>query len=340
MQSARRNNKQKIKERNMLKTKRLLASLMTLVLAAVAGPAFAQSGRDAQINLVVSYPPGGLSDYFARLMAPKLSESLGMPVIVDNKPGANGAIGTAAVARAKPDGTTISLLPASVLTTNPWLMKDLGYDPQKDVTPLGISLIVPNVLVVNPSVPAKTLPELLALMKAQPGKINYASVGAGSSTHLNGEMLRRLAGVDIVHVAYKGAGPALQDVVAGNVQMMFDNLPAVLPLIQSGKLRAIAVTSAKASPALPGVPPVGQFLPGFEATPWFGFIGPMNMPADLVAKFNAAIVKAARSPDIVEALKVRGGETIAGTPEEMAKLVRSESDQMRQLIKDADITLN
>ncbi|MEI7874629.1 MAG: tripartite tricarboxylate transporter substrate binding protein [Alphaproteobacteria bacterium] len=324
----------------MLKTKRLLASLMTLVLAAVAGPAFAQSGRDAQINLVVSYPPGGLSDYFARLMAPKLSESLGMPVIVDNKPGANGAIGTAAVARAKPDGTTISLLPASVLTTNPWLMKDLGYDPQKDVTPLGISLIVPNVLVVNPSVPAKTLPELLALMKAQPGKINYASVGAGSSTHLNGEMLRRLAGVDIVHVAYKGAGPALQDVVAGNVQMMFDNLPAVLPLIQSGKLRAIAVTSAKASPALPGVPPVGQFLPGFEATPWFGFIGPMNMPADLVAKFNAAIVKAARSPDIVEALKVRGGETIAGTPEEMAKLVRSESDQMRQLIKDADITLN
>ena len=324
----------------MLKTKRLLASLMTLVLAAVAGPAFAQSGRDAQINLVVSYAPGGLSDYFARLMAPKLSESLGMPVIVDNKPGANGAIGTAAVARAKPDGTTISLLPASVLTTNPWLMKDLGYDPQKDVTPLGISLIVPNVLVVNPSVPAKTLPELLALMKAQPGKINYASVGAGSSTHLNGEMLRRLAGVDIVHVAYKGAGPALQDVVAGNVQMMFDNLPAVLPLIQSGKLRAIAVTSAKASPALPGVPPVGQFLPGFEATPWFGFIGPMNMPADLVAKFNAAIVKAARSPDIVEALKVRGGETIAGTPEEMAKLVRSESDQMRQLIKDADITLN
>ncbi len=324
----------------MFKTKRLLASLLTFVLVTIAGSAFAQAGRDAQINLVVSYPPGGLSDYFARLMAPKLSESLGMPVIVDNKPGANGAIGTATVARAKPDGTTISLLPASVLTTNPWLMKDLGYDPQKDVTPLGISLIVPNVLVVNPSVPATTLPELLALMKAQPGKINYASVGAGSSTHLNGEMLRRLAGVDIVHVAYKGAGPALQDVVAGNVQMMFDNLPAVLPLVQSGKLRAIAVTSAKASPALPGVPPVGQFLPGFEATPWFGFIGPMNMPADLVAKFNAAIVKAARSPDIVEALKVRGGETIAGTPEEMAKLIRSESDQMRQLIKDAGITLN
>lgn len=324
----------------MLETKRLLASLLALVLVTMAGSAFAQAGRDAQINLVVSYPPGGLSDYFARLMAPKLSESLGMPVIVDNKPGANGAIGTSAVARAKPDGTTISLLPASVLTTNPWLMKDLGYDPRKDVTPLGISLIVPNVLVVNPSVPAKTVPELLALMKAQPGKINYASVGAGSSTHLNGEMLRRLAGVDIVHVAYKGAGPALQDVVAGNVQMMFDNLPAVLPLVQSGKLRAIAVTSAKASPALPGVPPMSQFLPGFEATPWFGFIGPMNMPADLVAKFNAAIVKAARSPDIVEALKVRGGETIAGTPEEMAKLIRSEGDQMRQLVKDAGITLN
>jgi tripartite-type tricarboxylate transporter receptor subunit TctC len=324
----------------MLKTKGWLAPLLAFVLIAAAAPAFAQAGRDAQLNLVVSYPPGGLSDYFARIMAPKLSEQLGMPVIVDNKPGANGAIGTAAVARAKPDGTTISLLPASVLTTNPWLMKDLGYDPQKDVTPLGVSLVVPNVLVVNPSVPAKTLPELLALMKAQPGKINYASVGAGSSTHLNGEMLRRLAGVDIVHVAYKGAGPALQDVVAGNVQMMFDNLPAVLPLIQSGKLRAIAVTSAKASPTLPDVPPVGQFLPGFEATPWFGFIGPMNMPADVVAKLNAAIVKAARSPDIVEALKQRGGETIAGTPEDMARLIKTEGEQMQRLIADAGITLN
>ena len=324
----------------MLKRKGWFAPLLAVVLAAAAAPAFAQAGRDAQLNLVVSYPPGGLSDYFARIMAPKLSEQLGMPVIVDNKPGANGAIGTAAVARAKPDGTTISLLPASVLTTNPWLMKDLGYDPQKDVTPLGVSLVVPNVLVVNPSVPAKTLPELLALMKAQPGKINYASVGAGSSTHLNGEMLRRLAGVDIVHVAYKGAGPALQDVVAGNVQMMFDNLPAVLPLIQSGKLRAIAVTSAKASPTLPDVPPVGQFLSGFEATPWFGFIGPMNMPADVVAKLNAAIVKAARSPDIVEALKLRGGETVAGTPEDMARLIKTEGQQMQRLIADAGITLN
>jgi tripartite-type tricarboxylate transporter receptor subunit TctC len=324
----------------MYKTRTLFGSLLAFVVLAFAAPGWAQTGRDAQVTLVVSYPPGGLSDYFARLMQPKLAEALGMPVVIDNKPGANGAIGTAAVARAKPDGSTISLLPASVLTTNPWLMKDLGYDPQKDVTPLGVSLIVPNVLVVNPSVPAKNLPELLALMKAQPGKVNYASVGAGSSTHLNGEMLRRLGNVDIVHVAYKGAGPALQDVVAGNVQMMFDNLPAVLPLVQSGKLRAIAVTSTKASPALPDVPPMGQFLPGFEATPWFGFIAPANTPPDLVAKLNAAIVKSARSPDIVEALKVRGGETVAGTPEEMAKLVRTESDQMRQLIKDAGITLN
>ncbi len=324
----------------MHKIRTLFGSLLAFAVLACAAPVWAQTGRDAQMMLVVSYPPGGLSDYFARLMQPKLAEALGMPVVIDNKPGANGAIGTAAVARAKPDGSTISLLPASVLTTNPWLMKDLGYDPQKDVTPLGVSLVVPNVLVVNPSVPAKNLPELLALMKAQPGKVNYASVGAGSSTHLNGEMLRRLGGVDIVHVAYKGAGPALQDVVAGNVQMMFDNLPAVLPLVQSGKLRAIAVTSTKPSPALPDVPPVAQFLPGFEATPWFGFIAPANTPPDVVAKLNAAIVKAARSPDIVEALKVRGGETVAGTPEEMAKLVKAESDQMRQLIKDAGITLN
>lgn len=323
----------------MDKTRRLLASLATLALLAGATPAGAQAGRDQQINLVVSYPPGGLSDYFARLMQPKLAEALGMPVIVDNKPGANGAIGTAAVARAKPDGLTISLVPASTLTTNPWLMKDLGYDPRKDLTPLAMALITPNVLVVHPSVPARDFPELLALMKSKPDAVNYASVGIGSSGHLNGEMLKRLAGVEIVHVAYKGAGPAIQDLVAGQVQMMFDNLPAVLPMIQAGKLRAIAVTSARPAPALPGVPSIGKFLPGYEATPWFGFIGPANIPKDVVAKLSAAIVKAAHSPDIVEALKARGGEIVTNTPEEFAALIEAELGQMGKLIKDANIVL-
>ena len=187
--------------------------------------------------------------------------------------------------------------------------------------------------------PARDFPELLALMKSKPDAVNYASVGIGSSGHLNGEMLKRLAGVEIVHVAYKGAGPAIQDVVAGQVQMLFDNLPAVLPMIQAGKLRAIAVTSARPAAALPGVPPIGKFLPGYEATPWFGFIGPANMPKEIVAKLNAAIVKAAHSPDIVEALRARGGEIVTDTPEEFAAVIKAELGQMRQLIKDANIVL-
>lgn len=319
--------------------KKFLALLAMLGVWVFAMPGWAQAGRDQQVNLVVSYPPGGLSDYFARLMQPKLAEALGMPVVVDNKPGANGAIGTAAVARAKPDGLTISLVPASTLTTNPWLMKDLGYDTLKDLTPLSMGLITPNVLVVNPAVPAKDFPQLLALMKSKPDAVNFASVGIGSSGHLNGEMLKRIGGVDIVHVAYKGAGPAIQDVVAGQVQMLFDNLPAVLPMIQSGKLRAIAITSARPSPALPDVPPIGKFLPGYEATPWFGFVGPAHMPPEVVAKLNAAIVKAAHSPDIVEALKVRGGEIATDTPQEFAAVIKAELEQMRQLIKDANIVL-
>jgi tripartite-type tricarboxylate transporter receptor subunit TctC len=323
----------------MHKTRRWLCLVMGFATLAPAAPVLAQSGRDAQLTLVVSYPPGGLTDYFARLMAPKLSESLGMPVVIDNRPGANGAIGTAAVARAKPDGHTITLVPASTLTTNQWLMNDLGYDPIKDLTPLGITLIVPNALAIHPSVPAQNFQELLDLMRSKPGSLNYASVGIGSSGHLNGEMLKRMVKVDIVHVAYKGAGPALQDLVAGQVQMMFDNLPTLLPMIQAGKIRAMAVTSARPSPALPDVPPIAKYLPGYDSTPWFGFVGPPGMSKEMVDTLNASLVKAANAPDIVAALKERGGEIVSGTPDEMAKTIRTESAEMGQLIKDAHISL-
>ena len=205
---------------------------------ALASPAMAQFPGKEPITIVVPYPPGGLGDYFVRLVAPKLAELLGTTVLVDNRAGANGAIGTTAVARAKPDGHTLVFVPASTVTTNQWLMKDLGYDPLKDLTPIVLALAVPNVLVVNPGVPAQTLPELLDLARSKPGSLNYASVGMGSSTHLQAEMLKRGANIDIVHVTYKGAGPALQDLLAGQVQMMFDNMPSVLPLVQAGKLRA------------------------------------------------------------------------------------------------------
>jgi tripartite-type tricarboxylate transporter receptor subunit TctC len=324
----------------MRSIRNLLASLLTLVLLGVAGPAIAQQfPGNGPLTIVVSYPPGGLSDYFARLVGAKLAESLGITVLVENKPGANGSIGTAFVARAKPDGHTISFLPASTVTTNQWLMKDMGFDPLKDLTPLTLALVVPNVLVVPPGSPAKNFSELLEMAKAKPGTINFGSVGVGSSPHLQGEMLKRLAKIDIVHVAYKGAGPALQDLMAGQVQMMFDNLPSVLPMIQSGKLRALAVTSAAPAPLLPDVPPIAKFLPGFEATPWFGFVGPANMPKEIVAKLHEHLVRAVKSEDIVKALQARGGEVVTSSPEELGKLMRTESEQMHQLIKDANISL-
>ena len=295
-----------------------LGGMVGLVLLALGAPAAAQFPGTAPITIVMPYPPGGLGDYFVRLVAPKLAESLGTTVLVDNRPGANGAIGTAAVARAKPDGHTIVFVPASTVTTNQWLMKDLGYDPLKDLTPLALVLAVPNVLVVNPSVPAQTLPELLELARRKPGTVNYASVGMGSSTHLQAEMLKRSAKVDIVHVAYKGAGPALQDLLAGQVQMMFDNMPSSLPMIQAGKLRALAVTSAKPSPALPDVPPVGKFVSGFEEMPWFAFLGPAGLPPDIVATLNEHLIRAVRSPDVVQALAARGGEIKTSTPGQLS----------------------
>lgn len=324
----------------MHKTRSLLASLLTIVLLAFAAPLAAQQfPGSAPLTIVVPYPPGGLSDYFARLVGAKLAESLGVTVLVDNRPGANGAIGTATVSRAKPDGHIIAFVPASTLTTNQWLMKDMGFDPVKDLTPLTLALVVPNVLVVGPSFPAKDFAELLAMARAKPGSVNFASVGVGSSPHLQGEMLKRMAKIDLVHVAYKGAGPALQDLLAGQVQMMFDNLPSVLPMVQSGKLRALAVTSAKPAPILPDVPPIGKFLPGFEATPWFGFVGPAGLPKDIVAKLAEHLIRAVKSPDVVKALEARGGEIVTDTPEAFGALIKSEGDQMRQLIKDANISL-
>jgi tripartite-type tricarboxylate transporter receptor subunit TctC len=320
-----------------------MTKLFAFVVAAVLSfpaPALAQKfPGSGPITLVVSYPPGGLSDFFARLLAPKLGESIGATVVVDNRPGANGAIGTATVARSRPDGHTIGLVPASTVTTNQWLSKDQPFDPLKDLAPLSLTLMVPNVLVVHPSVPAKSAPELFDLIRARPGALNYASVGVGSSGHLQAEMMSGMAKLQMVHIAYKGAGPAVQALVAGQVEMMFDNLPAVLSYVQSGQLRALAVTSAASSPQLPDLPPLGKFLPGFEATPWFGIVGPAGLPREIVMKLNEHIVKASRSPEVAKALEARGGQIVTSTPEEMGTRIRDESEKMRDLIRTANIKL-
>jgi tripartite-type tricarboxylate transporter receptor subunit TctC len=323
----------------MLKTTKWLGLALSLFPCALAAPVHAQSFGSAPITLVMPYPPGGLGDFFARTFGPKLGESIGTTVIVDNRAGANGSIGTAMVARARPDGHVIAFVPASTLTTNQWLIKDMPFDPIKDLTPLAQTMVVPNALVINPSLPAKTVPELFALARAKPGGLNFASMGIGSSGHLQGVMMNAMANLQMVHIAYKGSGPALQDLIAGRVEMMFDNLPSVMPYIQSGQLRALAVTSAEPALQAPDLPSLGKFVPGFEATPWFGIVGPAGIPKDLVAKLNEHIVRAAKSPEVVSALEARGARIVTSSAEDFGKLIKDEAEQMRQVIKSANTTL-
>jgi tripartite-type tricarboxylate transporter receptor subunit TctC len=315
----------------------LLKGLSGLALAAIAGPARAQLVGSAPITLVMPYPPGGLGDYLARLLAKKLSEQTGVSVLVENRAGANGAIGAATVANAKPDGNTLLCAPASTLTTNPWLMKSIGYDPLKDFTPLARVIEFPNVLMVNPDFPAKTVQELIEVAKRKPGSVNYGSVGVGSSTHLQAEMFKRAAGLDIVNITYKGSAPALQDLVAGQVQMMFDNLPSAFPLISAGKLRALAVTSAQPSPVLPNVPTVASVLPGFVEVTWWAVLGPAGIPADTAAKLSENLLRITREPDFVKALTDRGGVIVSGGPDNLRTAIQTETEKTGKLIKELGI---
>ena len=311
----------------------LLGSLGAL---SVASRGFAQA--TAPITVVMPYPPGGIGDFLARLIAKKLSETLGVSALVENKPGANGAIGAAVVAGARPDGHTLLCMPASTLTTNPWIMKSLGYDPLKDFTPLSRMLEFPNVLMVNPGFPAKTVQELIDIARRKPGSVNYASVGMGSSTHLQAEMFRRATGIDIVNITYKGSAPALQDLVAGQVEMMFDNLPSAFPLVKAGKLRALAVTGAERSPVLPDVPTVAATVPGFVEVTWWAVLGPAGLPADVAAKLVDALAKIGREADFVQALAERGGVVVANGPDELRAMIKAETDKTGALIKDLGIT--
>jgi tripartite-type tricarboxylate transporter receptor subunit TctC len=316
----------------------LLRGLAGLALLAIAAPARAQLSDGNAITLVMPYPPGGLGDYLARLIAKKLSEQSGVSVTVENKAGANGAIGAAAVAQARPDGRTLLCVPASTLTTNPWLMKGIGYDPRRDFTPLARILEFPNVLMVNPDFPARTVQELIDIARRKPGSVNYGSVGVGSSTHLQAEMFRRAAGIDIVNITYRGSSPALQDLMAGQVQMMFDNLPSAFPLLQAGKLRPLAVTSAEPSAVLPNVPALASVLPGFVDVTWWAILGPARMPADMVTKLSESLLRIAREPDFVRALTERGGVIVAGDADNLRAAITAEAEKTGKLIKELGIS--
>ncbi len=312
-----------------------MQSVAVLVLALGCAGAFAQAYPAKPIHLVVPYPAGGPLDIMARAIGQKLTEAWKQPVIVDNRAGAGGNIGADAVAKAAPDGYTLLMGAVATHAINPVLYSKIPYDPIKDFAPVALVAQVPNILVVNPSVPAKSVRELIELARAKPGSLNFASGSTGSTGHLAGELFNTMAGVKMVHIPYKGAAPATTDLLSGQVQLMFDNLASALPNVKAGKLRALAVTTLKRSPAVPDLPTIAESgLPGFDLTTWFGLFVPAGTPPEIVAKLNAEVVRALNAKDMRERLEKMGTEPPAdNTPEHFAAFVRSEAAKYAKVVK-------
>lgn len=300
--------------------------------AVCALAAHAQTYPGKPVRMIVPFPPGSGVDIVSRIVAPGLGTALGQQVVVDNRPGAGGIVGAELAAKAPADGYTIFMATAGTLTVAPQLTK-VSYDVARDFVPVSLVASVPSMLVVHPTMPVTTVKALVALAKAKPGTINYASTGNGTLPHLAAELLKKEARIDIVHVPYKGSGPAMTDLVGGHVDIFFGNMLSVTPLVKSGKLRAIAVTSLERSPAAPDVPTVVEAgFPGFEAGTWFGLLVPAGTPADIVTRLNADIVKTLRQPDVRQRLAEQGGSPIGNAPEAFARYIRSESDKWRRVL--------
>ena len=306
-------------------------------LVILAGGVQAQTYPTKPIRWVVPFPPGGSTDLLARVVGQKLTESWGQQVIVDNRGGAGGTLGAAEAARAAGDGYTL-LMGAIHHTIATSAYPKLPYDFQRDFAPITVVAIVPNVLVVNPSVPAKSVKELIAYAKANPGKLTYGSAGMGTAHHLIGEVFNARAGVDILHVPYKGSAPAVADLIGGQVSIMYDTVASCLPHIKAGKLRPLAVATAKRSSALPDVPTIAEAaLPGFEVTTWFGALAPAKTPKELVVKLNAEMVKILNMSDVRQRLLDAGAEPVGNTPEEMAAQIKRETEAFAKIVKQAKI---
>jgi tripartite-type tricarboxylate transporter receptor subunit TctC len=313
----------------------LLAVVLALVIAlGVASTARAETYPSRPIKIVVPFPPGGATDILGRIVGQKLQETWGQPVVIDNRPGAAGNVGMGQVAKATPDGYTLVMGTAPTHAINRHLYAKLPFDPEKDFAPVTLVAAVPNILVVTPSLPATSVKELIALAKSQPGRLNFGSSGSGATHHLNGELFKIMTGVDMVHVPYKGSAPALADLMGGQIQLMFDNMPSALPQVKAGKLRALAVTSAKRSPAAPDVPTMAEAgVPGFEATAWFALFAPAGTPGDIVTQLNTTIAKHLTAPDMRDRLLTMGGEFNPMTPEQFAAFIRAESVKWGEVVK-------
>jgi len=320
----------------------LLASVTALALGAAASSAMAQAAPAwpiKPISVIVPFPAGGTTDVLARALGQELSKALGQPVVVENKPGAGATLGAALVAKSNADGYTL-LMGAVHHTIATSVYKKLPYDFQKDLAPVTTVALVPNVLVVNPNVPAKSVSELLALAKAEPGKLTYGSNGTGTGQHLIGAQFEGMGGVQLLHVPYKGSGPLTVDLLGGQIAMSFDTITPVLPQIKAGKLRALAVTTIKRSPALPDVPTLDEAgLKGFDMGTWFGILAPGATPKEIVTRLNTEMVKIIHSAEFRKKMADIGAEPIGNTPEQMARQIKDDTERFAKLVKDAKVSI-
>ena len=307
-------------------------------LTAPVNPALALDYPTRPVRFIVGYPAGGSTDIIARLIGQRLSERLGQQFVVENKPGAGNNIGTETVVRADPDGYTVLLVnPANFINTS--LYANLSFNFLRDIAPVASFLRVPNVMTVPKAVPAKTVAEFIAYVKANPGKVNLASSGNGTSVHLSGEMFMAMTGAKMLHVAYKGAAPATTDLISNRVQVMFDNMPSIIGHIRGGELRALAVTTAQRSPELPDVPTVAETVPGYEASALFGMGAPAKTPPEIIAKLNHEINEVLAEPEIKKRLTELGGAPLITTPEDFGSMVKAETEKWGKVVKSADIKI-
>jgi tripartite-type tricarboxylate transporter receptor subunit TctC len=316
-------------------------SLLHLAAGTAASPVFSRIARAQTyparpVRLIVGFPAGGASDIVARLMGQRLSERLGQPFIIENRPGVSTNIATEAVVKATPDGHTLLLATVSA-AINVTLYENLNFNFIRDIAPVASIIRVPDVMEANTSVPVKTVPEFIAYAKANPGKINMASAGNGTTTHLAGELLNAMTGISMLHVPYRGSAPALTDLLGGQVQVMFDNLPSSIEYIRAGRLKALAVTTATRSTALPDIPTVGDFLPGYEASNWLGVGAPKGTPAEIIDKLNKQINAALADPRMQARLADQGGTVLAGSPADFEKLIADETEKWGKVVRTANI---
>jgi len=322
-----------------------MKNFLILILAALAlpgGTAFSQTYPTRPIRMVVGFPPGGGTDVVARIISPKLSENLGQPVVIENRPGATGTVAAAAVAKSPADGYTIMMGHVSVNAIAPSLFPNLQYDVIKDFAPITLAASVPHFIVVHPSVPVKSIQELIAYAKARPGKLSFPSAGNGSTPHLAGEIFKSMAGVNIVHVPYKGTGQSMADLLAGQVQVAFDTAPASAGNVRSGRMRVLGVSSAKRVPEFPDVPTVAEAgVPGYEVTTWYGMFAPGGTPPAIVNRLHAETMKAMQSPETRARLAEVGADgAVTRTPEEFAAMVRADVARYAKIIKDAGLKID